>query len=230
MKTTGNAEIRISKKFTLIELLVVIAIIAILASMLLPALNKARDRAKQIECISIMKQLGNALIMYSQDYSEWLPCCSLANYSPLGGRWNYQINSYIPTYFRWKKQPFSAYSAGTFPTCPAANPPACESWGVNGGLTVADYGYNYYFGSSSPAYDPVKLSELRLPSQTVGFTDTEKCYRVKPGSMSSSDISYRHNGGVDVTFFDGHAQWYRLPLNAATGGYNGVFWRADASQ
>ena len=59
--------------FTLIELLIVIAMIAILAGMLLPALNQARQRAKGISCTSNLHQLGKVILMYAMDNKDWIP-------------------------------------------------------------------------------------------------------------------------------------------------------------
>jgi prepilin-type processing-associated H-X9-DG protein/prepilin-type N-terminal cleavage/methylation domain-containing protein len=217
-------------KFTLIELLVVIAIIAILASMLLPALSKARERAKQASCSANLKNsIGSAFHMYTNDYEDWFPVGSTA--LPLGS-WCYQLSPYLG--INWS-------STNTYPTsgpavfyCPAAN--LFELVAKNP-LYNLSYGYNRYF------YDPgqghcQKTTSLSKPSGCLLAADFEYAEGGYPDgcNMSSSVIyrlgqindlngwspnyfAYRHSGGINILFTDGHVGWKTKGINGLPHGF-----------
>ena len=85
------------RRFTLIELLVVIAIIAILASLLLPAMGKAKDTSRKISCVNIIRQIDVTLNLYKDDYDGWIP----------PARWDWQASSGLVMRWYWSLYPYS---------------------------------------------------------------------------------------------------------------------------
>jgi len=131
------------KTFTLVELLVVIAIISMLASMLLPALNKSVALAKKISCSNNLKQIYTGIAMYANDYDNWMPTMNVASQQHIA-----QINVYLKqinqSVWGTSKCYMSKIPKGVY-FCPeGTNPSESACW--TSGTTVA----TYYFPNYAP--------------------------------------------------------------------------------
>lgn len=180
------------KSFTLIELLVVISIIAILASILLPALAAARDRGKTIRCVSNLRQIGQAYIQYSDDYNGYLPASKYWTVD-LGVAENIANSRYIPASI--VRCPASNYNYEAHTT----NDPDTFEAGSPKIYGIA-YGMN-----TNAAYS--KLSRFKNPSQMFLLCDAGT-YQLTFGSPYLEERTVlRHQKGFNVLTLDGHVAW-----------------------
>jgi prepilin-type N-terminal cleavage/methylation domain-containing protein/prepilin-type processing-associated H-X9-DG protein len=202
-----------TNRFTLIELLVVIAIIAILASMLLPALSKAQATARSVTCVSNEKQLMMASNLYAQENRDYLPA-----WKTEGDLWYEKIEEY--------------FVETDILLCPSCYSTADEledcqyGWNYCGWTTspsdtgLYGLGFDYKVSGGSPWGGPLRKGKIDNASEFIVLGDarTDSSPETffgppsKSGNTSLTETEYvpeAHGSGPNVGFLDGHVQWYR---------------------
>ena len=151
--------------FTLIELLVVIAIIAILAAMLLPALSKAKDRAKAAQCMSNLKQIGTASTMYAQDNQDYYFHLNLNGDMPNDGQWTLRPGSDLlldpytsgNAYWALGYLNYFAKNKHIF-RCPSAK--YCDEWREEGRNYPSDWWHDSCYGIHNYLIKPASGTQV----------------------------------------------------------------------
>ncbi len=235
-------------RFTLIELLVVIAIIAILASMLLPALKNAKEVAKRSVCAGNLKQIGLGVFGYSDDWLGWMPISNApVEYTGGGGKgcpWGWKVET--SPYLNLSIPYATAYANPSIGRNPGAY--RCPSW-VNPNDAITQYcyegGYGWNTGSGTGGMvgrccgyhdrdtwgnNRVKLASTTIPSQSIVFGEATDWYNAGTWDLmylyyasltcgSLPPVGNRHLGGINMWFADGHTEW--MTQKALLAGLNG---------
>lgn len=225
------------RAFTLIELLVVIAIIAILAAILFPVFAQAREKARQISCLSNLKQLGTAITLYVQDYDEMYPHADYklpaGSSSPLNpaasGTYALRVNHYkweawLLPYIR-NVQVMQCPSRRIDPDAWAGNGEIKDGYALNLSVTGASNG-----PQDRPSFLGGGLAGVAFPADTMIlqelYNQLTYNYMVNNGSNVLYPAALReswepylvpggvvdkrsapHNDGFNLAFCDGHAKW-----------------------
>ena len=230
---------RKSWSFTLIELLIVVAIIAILAGMLLPALNSAMETARKSTCMNNYKQTLLAVRSYASDFKDIMPVLLPATMSATG-------DSMLWPEFLWRKDGSVRYVEWKTLSCPSLKShPSYNKWYCNGMLgnldaakTFADTKYgqgSLYFSRTPSRISTINFKRMTSASRFPLFSDTQhldgtmyasSMYANEQGENTQYAPSLHHKGTGVIGFADGHVTSYGISWYAHEGfGYaniNGV--------
>lgn len=200
-----------NSKFTLVELLVVIAIIAVLAAMLLPALNQAREKAKSIYCTGNLKQLGGAVFGYISDHQDYVP---IAHVSPVNG--DFVQGAWIAQFYPYVKNK-KVFTCDSNTRTKEFGVLGLSFHGVSKGEPSLAYGYNMEFANAKP-YSPNteimarKTTRTKYISETMIMLETGPAI---PGNNAESEANsqytdsrhgfdFRHSKSMNVLYLGGN--------------------------
>lgn len=201
--------------FTLVELLTVIAVIAILTSLLLPSLGKARDKVRAISCASNLKQLGLVFFQYANDFDGRMPIHKLTD---PGTAWPYYTRELF-TMGYLKESDASKHYTAAIDICPVNLLLIEKVLGAAQPRTYGTYGYNAYYANNKDFTKSLMIARMQKPGATGMFDDNSQ------GSnfMNYAGIYYPHSGKTNVLFYDLHYDGRKI--SDIPSSYSDVFWK-----
>ncbi len=210
--------------FSLTELLVLLAIVTVLASLLLPAISKAREQSSTVGCLSNLRSLGAAFQAFANDHSGLLPQdeAPKPNHTDVGG-WPYQVAPYLNVrYGTFASAPKEEVRASPF-FCPAEKEVVSPwiSYSINRELNLR------LFGERSR----IRQAELVSPSRYVVLADSHAYFFIPTDRRSKmadwANLTRRHGGRPNFLYGDGHAAPFtRELLGLSDEGGNAPFYRS----